>query len=205
MILDVRPDIYKLDRYLVERRLERPVPPGDPRLARAHGAAARGARGRRGRRGRRSELVAVEAAGIDLVQGFLFARPQPREQLLAAGVPHGPGAGGQRPLTAPRLLLLDDDAAIVAVRQALFRRARAGRSRPAPTRTPRCALAELGRALRRRRSATCTSRRPASARASRSSAERAPRARRPPSLLFTAAGGEARARARPSSAEPTTW
>jgi len=31
------------------------------------------------------ELVAVEAAGIDLVQGFLFARPLSRADLLAAG------------------------------------------------------------------------------------------------------------------------
>jgi EAL domain-containing protein (putative c-di-GMP-specific phosphodiesterase class I) len=32
-----------------------------------------------------NELVAVEAAGIDLVQGFLFARPMARADLLAAG------------------------------------------------------------------------------------------------------------------------
>jgi EAL domain-containing protein (putative c-di-GMP-specific phosphodiesterase class I) len=31
------------------------------------------------------ELVAVEAAGIDLVQGFLLARPLSRVELLAAG------------------------------------------------------------------------------------------------------------------------
>jgi EAL domain-containing protein (putative c-di-GMP-specific phosphodiesterase class I) len=31
------------------------------------------------------ELVAVEAAGIDLVQGFLLARPLARAELLAAG------------------------------------------------------------------------------------------------------------------------
>jgi EAL domain-containing protein (putative c-di-GMP-specific phosphodiesterase class I) len=33
----------------------------------------------------RRELVAVEAAGIDLVQGFLFARPLSGPDLLAAG------------------------------------------------------------------------------------------------------------------------
>jgi EAL domain-containing protein (putative c-di-GMP-specific phosphodiesterase class I) len=33
----------------------------------------------------RDELVAVEAAGIDLVQGFLLARPLARLDLLEAG------------------------------------------------------------------------------------------------------------------------
>jgi len=31
------------------------------------------------------ELVAVEAAGIDLVQGFFLARPVSRPEVLAAG------------------------------------------------------------------------------------------------------------------------
>jgi len=33
----------------------------------------------------RDELVAVEAAGIDLVQGFLLARPLSRPDLLESG------------------------------------------------------------------------------------------------------------------------
>ena len=31
------------------------------------------------------ELVAVQSAGIDLIQGFLLARPMPREQLQQTG------------------------------------------------------------------------------------------------------------------------
>ncbi len=84
MILDVRPDIYKLDRYLVcgagsdpyrqvildslarmVRRLE----------ARAVAEGVETAQ----------ELVAVEAAGIDLVQGFYFARPLSRDELSNSG------------------------------------------------------------------------------------------------------------------------
>ncbi len=34
------------------------------------------------------ELVAVEAAGIDLVQGFYFARPLSRDELVQRGLPH---------------------------------------------------------------------------------------------------------------------
>jgi EAL domain-containing protein (putative c-di-GMP-specific phosphodiesterase class I) len=35
------------------------------------------------------ELVAVQSAGIELVQGFLLARPMPRDELLATGVLSG--------------------------------------------------------------------------------------------------------------------
>lgn len=85
MILDVRPDIYKLDRYLVAGAWNDPyrqvILDSLARMVRRleARAVAEGVEDT-------SELVAVEAAGIDLVQGFLFARPQPREQLVASGV-----------------------------------------------------------------------------------------------------------------------
>jgi EAL domain-containing protein (putative c-di-GMP-specific phosphodiesterase class I) len=84
MILDVRPEIYKLDRYLVANAwsdshrlvildsLARMVHRLEAR------AVAEGVENR-------EELVAVEAAGIDLVQGFLLARPLARPDLLEAG------------------------------------------------------------------------------------------------------------------------
>jgi EAL domain-containing protein (putative c-di-GMP-specific phosphodiesterase class I) len=95
MILDARPEIYKLDQYLVSgarsdsyrlvildslarmvRRLE----------ARA---VAEGVESHH-------ELVAVEAAGIDLVQGFLLARPLSRADLVATGY-----LSGHAPAPAP--------------------------------------------------------------------------------------------------------
>ena len=51
MILDVRPDIYKLDRYLVSGAWSDPYRAGHPRLARAHGAPPRGPRRGGGCRG----------------------------------------------------------------------------------------------------------------------------------------------------------
>ena len=85
MILDVRPDIYKLDRYLVAGAWNDPyrqvILDSLARMVRRleARAVAEGVEDS-------NELVAVEAAGIDLVQGFLFARPLPREQLVASGV-----------------------------------------------------------------------------------------------------------------------
>jgi EAL domain-containing protein (putative c-di-GMP-specific phosphodiesterase class I) len=84
MILDVRPEIYKLDRYLVSGAWSDPyrqvILDSLARMVRRleARAVAEGVEDRH-------ELVAVEAAGIDLVQGFLLARPLPREQLLASG------------------------------------------------------------------------------------------------------------------------
>ncbi len=84
MILDVRPDIYKIDRYLVSGAWSDPyrqiVLDSLARMVRRleARAVAEGVEDRH-------ELVAVEAAGIDLVQGFLFARPLGREELVAAG------------------------------------------------------------------------------------------------------------------------
>lgn len=89
MILDVRPEIYKLDRYLVSGAWSDPyrqvVLDSLARMVRRleARAVAEGVEDQH-------ELVAVEAAGIDLVQGFLFARPLPREGLIAAG--HLPAA-----------------------------------------------------------------------------------------------------------------
>jgi EAL domain-containing protein (putative c-di-GMP-specific phosphodiesterase class I) len=84
MILDVRPEIYKLDRYLVSGAWSDPyrqvILDSLARMVRRleARAVAEGVEDRH-------ELVAVEAAGIDLVQGFLFARPLCRADLLAAG------------------------------------------------------------------------------------------------------------------------
>jgi EAL domain-containing protein (putative c-di-GMP-specific phosphodiesterase class I) len=84
MILDVRPEIYKLDRYLVSGAWSDPyrqvILDSLARMVRRleARAVAEGVEDRH-------ELVAVEAAGIDLVQGFLLSRPLPREELLASG------------------------------------------------------------------------------------------------------------------------
>ncbi|HSD67691.1 MAG TPA: EAL domain-containing protein [Vicinamibacteria bacterium] len=84
MILDVRPDIYKLDRYLVSGAWSDPhrqiILDSLARMVRRleARAVAEGVEDHH-------ELVAVEAAGIDLVQGFLFSRPLSRADLLASG------------------------------------------------------------------------------------------------------------------------
>jgi EAL domain-containing protein (putative c-di-GMP-specific phosphodiesterase class I) len=85
MILDVRPDIYKLDRYLVAGAWNDPyrqvILDSLARMVRRleARAVAEGVEDTH-------ELVAVEAAGIDLVQGFLFARPMPLEAIVKAGL-----------------------------------------------------------------------------------------------------------------------
>ena len=84
MILDVRPDIYKLDRYLVNSAWNDPyrqvILDSLARMVRRleARAVAEGVE-------TAQELVAVEAAGIDLVQGFYFSRPLTREQLTQTG------------------------------------------------------------------------------------------------------------------------
>jgi EAL domain-containing protein (putative c-di-GMP-specific phosphodiesterase class I) len=94
MMLDVRPEIYKLDRYLVNGAWADPyrqvILDSLARMVRRleARAVAEGVENR-------NELVAVEAAGIDLVQGFLFARPLSRVDLLAAGY-----LAGQTPAVA---------------------------------------------------------------------------------------------------------
>ena len=84
MILDVRPEIYKLDRYLVSGAWSDPyrqvILDSLARMVRRleARAVAEGVETAR-------ELVAVEAAGIDLIQGFLFSEPLTAPDLLAAG------------------------------------------------------------------------------------------------------------------------
>jgi EAL domain-containing protein (putative c-di-GMP-specific phosphodiesterase class I) len=84
MILDVRPEIYKLDRYLVRGAWSDPyrqvILDSLARMVRRleARAVAEGVEDQH-------ELVAVEAAGIDLVQGFHFARPATRAEIVAAG------------------------------------------------------------------------------------------------------------------------
>jgi len=96
MILDVRPDIYKLDRYLVEGAL------GDPYRQVILDSLARMVRRLEARAVAegvedQNELVAVESAGIDLVQGFLFARP-----LDAAGLEEAGYLAGRTPAYGAR-------------------------------------------------------------------------------------------------------
>ena len=84
MILDVRPEIYKLDRYLVRGAwsdsYRQVILDSLARMVRRLGgrAVAEGVEDQQ-------ELVAVEAAGIELVQGFFFSRPVSRPEVLAAG------------------------------------------------------------------------------------------------------------------------
>jgi EAL domain-containing protein (putative c-di-GMP-specific phosphodiesterase class I) len=84
MMLDVRPDIYKLDRYLVHEAWNDPyrqvILDSLARMVRRleARAVAEGVE-------TPQELVAVEAAGIDLVQGFLFAKPLTRADLVDSG------------------------------------------------------------------------------------------------------------------------
>jgi EAL domain-containing protein (putative c-di-GMP-specific phosphodiesterase class I) len=96
MILDVQPEIYKLDRYLVRGAWSDPyrqvILDSLARMVRRLGAraVAEGVENHQ-------ELVAVEAAGIDLVQGFLFARPVPRADVVASGVLSGTAPAAASP------------------------------------------------------------------------------------------------------------
>lgn len=84
MILDVRPDIYKLDRYLVAGAFNDPyrqiILDSLSRMVRRLEAQAVAEGVEDGH-----ELVAVQSAGIELVQGFLLARPLSREDLVSSG------------------------------------------------------------------------------------------------------------------------
>jgi EAL domain-containing protein (putative c-di-GMP-specific phosphodiesterase class I) len=84
MMLDVRPDVYKLDRYLVSGAWSDPYRQVilDSLARMVHRLEARAvAEGVEDAQ----ELIAVQAAGIDLVQGFLLARPLPAAELVASG------------------------------------------------------------------------------------------------------------------------
>jgi EAL domain-containing protein (putative c-di-GMP-specific phosphodiesterase class I) len=84
MILDVRPDIYKLDRCLVSSAWSDPyrqvILDSLARMVRRleGRAVAEGVEDAR-------ELIAVQAAGIELVQGFLLSQPLPAADLIASG------------------------------------------------------------------------------------------------------------------------
>lgn len=88
MILDVHPEIYKLDRYLVSGAWSDPykqiILDSLARMVRRleARAVAEGVE-------TAHELVAVEAAGIDLIQGFLYSPPLSAPDLLAAGYLEG--------------------------------------------------------------------------------------------------------------------
>jgi EAL domain-containing protein (putative c-di-GMP-specific phosphodiesterase class I) len=92
MILRVRPEIYKLDQYLVSGAWSDPyrevILDSLARMVRRleARAVAEGVEDHH-------ELVAVEQAGIDLVQGFLFAPPLARADLLAEGYLTGRAPG----------------------------------------------------------------------------------------------------------------
>jgi len=84
MILDVKPEIFKLDRYLVSGAWSDPhrqvILDSLARMVRRleARAVAEGVE-------TKEELVAVEAAGIDLIQGYFFAHPGTRSEIVAAG------------------------------------------------------------------------------------------------------------------------
>jgi EAL domain-containing protein (putative c-di-GMP-specific phosphodiesterase class I) len=96
MIVDVQPEIFKLDRYLVSGASSDPyrqvILDSLARMVRRLGAraVAEGVEDHR-------ELVAVEAAGIDLVQGFFFARPQARADIVSTGVLSGAAPAAASP------------------------------------------------------------------------------------------------------------
>ena len=130
MVLDVRPEVYKLDRYLVDGAYSDPyrqvLLDTLGRMVNRLGAraVAEGVEDPR-------DLGAIHAAEIHLVQGFYFSHPLTRADLLASGYLDGasprlkpaPTTDG-RPhsprLRAPRLLVVDDDESVVCLIQTYF-------------------------------------------------------------------------------------
>src|SRR5512145_1788428 len=130
MVLDVRPEVYKLDRYLVDGAYSDPyrqvLLDTLGRMVKRLGARAV-AEGIEDPR----DLAAIHAADIHLVQGFYFSRPLTRLDLLASGYLDGGSpdlnpaqASEGRPhaprLRAPKLLVVDDDESVVSLIQAYF-------------------------------------------------------------------------------------
>jgi EAL domain-containing protein (putative c-di-GMP-specific phosphodiesterase class I) len=97
MILDCRPDYFKIDRYFALGCAKDPyrqaVLQSIHELARRFGGrvVAEGVE-------HTEDLAAIQAIGIDLVQGYLFARAAPLETLLESGL-----LGPDRKSGAPRV------------------------------------------------------------------------------------------------------
>jgi len=97
MILDCRPDYFKVDRYFALGCAKDPyrqaVMQSIHELARRFGGrvVAEGVENT-------EDLAAIQAIGIDLVQGYLFARAAPLQTLLASGV-----FGPEHTATGPRV------------------------------------------------------------------------------------------------------
>ena len=119
MILDVRPDIYKLDRYLVSGawndRYRQVILDSLARMVRRleARAVAEGVE-------TSEELEAVRAAGIDLVQGFYFSRPLTYEDLVQTGYLDRSLSHGSPGVSAPRVLVLDDDPTVQQLLRTYF-------------------------------------------------------------------------------------
>lgn len=130
MVLDVRPEVYKLDRYLVDGAYSDPyrqvLLDTLGRMVNRLGARAV-AEGIEDPR----DLASIHAANIHLVQGFYFSRPLTRLDLVASGYLDG-AAPNLKPtqttegrphaprLRAPRLLVVDDDESVVSLIQTYF-------------------------------------------------------------------------------------
>ena len=97
MILDCRPDYFKVDRYFALGCAKDPyrqaVMQSIHELARRFGGrvVAEGVENT-------EDLAAIQDIGIDLLQGYLFARPAPLQTLLASGL-----LGPERKPGAPRV------------------------------------------------------------------------------------------------------
>ena len=138
MILDVRPDIYKLDRYLVSSAwndryrqvildsLARMVRRLEARAVAEGVETAQELGGRRGRRHRPRAGLLLRAAADAATTWCRPAISTGRAPVGVLGV-------------TPRVLVLDDDPAVLLAAAHLLRRPRLVRRGRAPTRPPRSA------------------------------------------------------------------